>query len=125
MSYKKIDALKNLTYPEHLGKSKLFSLERRKGLHTGTGQVTVQRSSRQKESQKIESKIFYYIRPVPLSDLSRYGTGIDSRVLFRVSSSMRSAEMLYDINKSNAIKQIYLDNYCVIMFFQIKYCFPL
>ena len=54
-----------------------------KGLHTGTGQVTVQRSSRQKESQKIESKIFYYIRPVPLSDFSRYGTGIDSRVLLR------------------------------------------
>ena len=31
--------------------------------------------------------------------------------------SMRSDDILYDINKTNAIKRIYLDNYFVIMFF--------
>ena len=38
--------------------------------------------------------------------------------------SMRSDDILYDINKTNAIKRIYLDNYLLIMFSN-KILFPI
>ena len=47
---------------------------RKKGLHIGTRQCTIQKRWRQKESQKHDRKWYCYITPVPLNYLSQSGT---------------------------------------------------
>ena len=52
----------------------ILSLSLMKGLHTGTRQFAVQKTSMQKESKKHNRKRCCYIRPVPLNYLSQSGT---------------------------------------------------
>ena len=92
-----------------------------KGQHNGTRQVTVQRNSEKLYGKGIPKKLNR--KYFPILGLYRYVTYHDTVQESTPGCScvrnlsMRSDDILYDINKTNAIKRIYLDNYFVIMFF--------
>ena len=89
----------------------------RKGYITVQGKLRYRETLRKRNPKKLNRKYFTILglyRYVTYHDTVQESTPGCSCVR---NLSMRSHDILYDINKTNAIKQIYLDNYFMIMFF--------